>query len=271
MSELARPIESVRFAGADLACVYDAEDDEIYVSLKRACEGLGIDYRSQRKKLEKLHWATVVLMTTVAEDGKNRRLSMVDLDTLGMWLATIHPSRVSGEAREKVKTYQKECVRVLRRHFFGARSESPAENDDEPRPPIAEREVRHPDGRVVIERYDTGHLTHRRVVSTTAAAKPPEPESLEPDVPVELLRHRFHRGLSAAISGLPEYQRLAREYRGEFHQRINRQLKGFIGRERDAWRPLDYANAVHWLDLQYGIDIRWVLHPQDDSGAGGNQ
>lgn len=253
-------VESVQFAGSELECVYD-EDDEIYVSLKRACEGLGITYSPQRRKLQDTHWATVIMMTTVAEDGRMRRLSVVDLDTLAMWLATISPSRVSEEARPKVVRYQKECVKALRSYFFERR---PAENDDEPpRPPLEEREVRHPDGRVVIERYQVGHVTHRVVdYDPSVESDSYEPQPVEPDVPVELLRTRFHRALTAGISGMDEYQRLAKKYRGAFHQKVNRQLKAFVGRERCDWTKLDYSNAVHWLQLHYGLDIRWVLHPQ---------
>lgn len=267
-----REIESVTFAGADLTCVHDDDSGEVYVSLRRACEGLGIDYRSQRRKLKSTHWATVVIMTTEAGDGSRRNLSMVDLDTLGMWLATISPGRVSDDARPKVKRYQKECVEAIRKHFFGDDDKQPvesAENDDQPAPPLAEREVRHPDGRVVIERYDTGHVTHRSISAVSAGGPQrldSDDESVEPDVPVDVLRRRFHGALSAALSDLDEYRRLHRNRRGEFKRRINRQLKAFVGSPREEWSALDYANAVHWLRFEHSIDIRWILR---SSAAGG--
>lgn len=123
---LAGNFETVTFAGAELECVYDEQEQRVWVSLRRACEALGIAYNAQRTKLEDTHWATVSIIDTVAEDGKNRGLSCIDLDTLGMWLATIQVNRVAPEARDTVMRYQKECVKVLREHFFG--SASPAVN-----------------------------------------------------------------------------------------------------------------------------------------------
>ncbi|HEY7428465.1 MAG TPA: phage antirepressor N-terminal domain-containing protein [Gemmataceae bacterium] len=72
----------------------------MYVSLRRGCDCLGIDYASQWRRLtdrERSPWATRVIMTAVAQDGKEREVVMTDLDTLPMWLATIDGSRV-GEA-----------------------------------------------------------------------------------------------------------------------------------------------------------------------------
>lgn len=43
----------------------------------------------------------------------------IHLDSLPMWLATIEASRVAEHVRSKLITYQKECARVLRDHFFG--------------------------------------------------------------------------------------------------------------------------------------------------------
>lgn len=116
MSEL----KTIRFDGDNLQVV--REDAQVWVVLKRACEALGIDHDSQRKRLadrERCPWATTVIMTAVAEDGRNRELFCLDLDSLPMWLATIEVSRVRPEAREKLIHYQRECARVLRDHFFG--------------------------------------------------------------------------------------------------------------------------------------------------------
>jgi hypothetical protein len=57
-------------------------------------------------------------MTVVAQDGNERELVMLDLDTLPMWLATIDSGRVREDVRPKLAKYQRECARVLRDHFF---------------------------------------------------------------------------------------------------------------------------------------------------------
>lgn len=127
--------------------------------------------------------------------------------------------------------------------------------------PLLERIVRYPDGREVIERFaEPGGGRSGRAVASL-----PEPPPVQVDVPLELLRKRFHGALSTALEDLPEYRRLrCSQRRGEFFHRLNSALKAFVGRERSRWSTLDYHNGVHWLLMQYGVDIRWILewgHP----------
>jgi hypothetical protein len=107
--------------GATLDAVAD-DRGGVFVSVRRVCDALGLAVQPQLAKLWAKPWATVTFIVTVAEDGKNRETAMLDLDALPMWLATIEPSRVAPEAREKLVLYQREAARVLRDHFFGPRS-----------------------------------------------------------------------------------------------------------------------------------------------------
>lgn len=108
--------ELVPFFGSGiLAARYQ---DKIWVCLKRCCEDMGLDVVSQRKRLRRQPWATEVIMTSVAEDGKQRQMVFIDLKTLGMWVATIESSRCSEQARPLVIKYQLEAAEVLERHFF---------------------------------------------------------------------------------------------------------------------------------------------------------
>ncbi len=120
-------LETVQFHEDNLQAIR-LPDGKVYVSLRRCCECLGIDFSSQRKRLKdkgRSPWATVVKMTTVAEDGAERELTMIDLDTLPMWLATITPAQVSDCVRPKLERFQKECARVLRDYFFGKPATDP--------------------------------------------------------------------------------------------------------------------------------------------------
>jgi hypothetical protein len=97
-------------------------DGDVWIPLRRVCENLGVDIDSQRKRLsdaDRSPWATTVIMTVVAADGKNREAFCLHLDVVPMWLATIDVSRVRESVRPKLLAYQKECARVLRDHFFG--------------------------------------------------------------------------------------------------------------------------------------------------------
>jgi hypothetical protein len=115
-------ITTIRFDGDNLQTVREGE--RVWVVLKRACEALGIDESGQRQKLAEKAWAVAELISATGNDAKTYEMFCVDLDTLPMWLATIDVGRVRPEAREKLIAYQRECARVLRDHFFGARTSS---------------------------------------------------------------------------------------------------------------------------------------------------
>jgi hypothetical protein len=81
-----RSIVPVSFHGD----VLDAVQDErgVWVSVKRACENIGLDNEGQRQRLENEHWATTCVMQAVGNDGKSYEMLAVHIDCLPMWLAT---------------------------------------------------------------------------------------------------------------------------------------------------------------------------------------
>lgn len=107
----------VNFHGDELECVRDERG--VGVSLRRACENIGIDYSTQLAKLRSKHWAVVGQSPMTAGDGKTYDVVTISLESLPMWLATIDADRVAEEVRPKIELYQKECAKVLRDHFFG--------------------------------------------------------------------------------------------------------------------------------------------------------
>jgi len=70
----------INFYGDKLEAV--EEDGKVWASLIRFSDNLGIDPDGQRCKLKDKAWATIVTVTMVAEDGKQREVTMIDLDTL---------------------------------------------------------------------------------------------------------------------------------------------------------------------------------------------
>ena len=92
--------------------------DGAYVALRPVCEALGLDVHSQRRRLQKQSWATDVIMTSVAADGKTREMTFIDRRTFTMWLATIDTGRISDERTcELVRTYQCEAADALDKYF----------------------------------------------------------------------------------------------------------------------------------------------------------
>ena len=92
--------------------------DGAHVALRPVCDSLELDYASQFKRVQHQPWATVVMMTTVAADGKTREMTFIDRRTFTMWLATIDTGRVKNEhTRELVRTYQCEAADALDKYF----------------------------------------------------------------------------------------------------------------------------------------------------------
>lgn len=113
----------IEFHGDELECLRNNEG--VWVSLRRVCEAVGIDYKNQHEKLKQKAWATMVLSTTTGSDGKKYQMSMLHLDSLPMWLATIDAERVSDEARPKIELYQRECAKALRDFWFKGEAKRP--------------------------------------------------------------------------------------------------------------------------------------------------
>jgi hypothetical protein len=101
-------------------------DGRPMVSLKLMCDALGIDSDSQAKKLRSRSWATTVLNTVVAADGKLREMLLIDRRTMTMWLATLDERRVAEDARPKVIAYQSEAADALDAYFSAGVAVSPA-------------------------------------------------------------------------------------------------------------------------------------------------
>jgi hypothetical protein len=109
-----QPAEIVRVPFMDGFIETVLIDEEPHVVIRPTLEAMGLDADSQLKKLKRKSWATTAVTTVVADDGKAREMTAVDLDTWSMLLANIDEHRVSDEARPLVVDYQKKSARALR-------------------------------------------------------------------------------------------------------------------------------------------------------------
>lgn len=110
-------MQIVSFDGDALETVRDERG--VWVSTRRVCDALGIDFASQTVKLRAKPWACVGMITTHDATGRQQEMHALHLDSVPMWLATIDENRVADHVRPKLQRYQVECARVLRDHFFG--------------------------------------------------------------------------------------------------------------------------------------------------------
>jgi hypothetical protein len=109
---------SVPFHGQSLLATL--VNDVPHVAMKPICENIGIDWKSQHRKIttHPVLKSTMVMVTTVAEDGKLRDMLMLPVKFLNGWLFGIDSNRVKPEIQECLISYQTECFEVLANHFM---------------------------------------------------------------------------------------------------------------------------------------------------------
>lgn len=110
----------------------------IYVPVRPICEYLGLDWSSQRQRIDRDPVLSdvrqgVVVMTAPSADGRGggpQEMLCLPVQFLHGWLFGINASRIKPELQEKVIRYQRECYGVLWRAFqaqtltaFGAERE----------------------------------------------------------------------------------------------------------------------------------------------------
>lgn len=96
-------------------------DGEVYVAIAPICATLGVDPRSQRRRIDDdpIMREGRVIMTLPSASGSQETLCL-RLDLLNGWLFRFEVRRVKPAARDAVLRYQRECYQVLFDHFYGA-------------------------------------------------------------------------------------------------------------------------------------------------------
>ncbi|WP_126975525.1 phage antirepressor N-terminal domain-containing protein [Frigidibacter oleivorans] len=109
-------IDYLKLNGREVAWLW--RDGEAFIPARPICEIMGLDWKSQHAKLTAPNYrGTVVFITTVAEDGKQREMLCIAYADFLMWLATISPSRVKEEARAPLNRLLDEIKLVLATHY----------------------------------------------------------------------------------------------------------------------------------------------------------
>jgi hypothetical protein len=106
--------------------VQSGSERVVYVPLRPICDYLGLDWSAQRQRISRdpvLSEVTqgVVITTTPSPGGRGggpQEAVCLPLDYLNGWLFGVSASRVKDEIREKLLAYQRDCYRVLSRHFM---------------------------------------------------------------------------------------------------------------------------------------------------------
>jgi len=184
--------------GANRQIMATVIDGKPLVSLRHACEAIGIDIESQRKKLAGKTWATTVLITAVAEDGKPREMTMIDRRTFTMWLATIDTNRVAETSRPVIESFQAEAADALDSYFNEGGAINPRATEDQ-----LDRLTRQAQAQASVIQalkgiVDPKHLEAKgRIVLARALGEKPE---LDPaTIPLYVSDYLVSRGLSSDL------------------------------------------------------------------------
>lgn len=102
---------TVPFHGSELFIV--EHNNQPYTPMKPIVEGMGMDWKAQFSKLKQKFASTVVEITMVANDGKERLMTCLPVRKLAAWLYSISPNKVRPELRDTIIMYQNECDDVL--------------------------------------------------------------------------------------------------------------------------------------------------------------
>lgn len=109
---MSNALSPVTFHGDTIFCT--TYQNQPYTAMKPIIENMGLDWGSQFRKLSgcKERWS-IVIMTMVASDDKERDVLCMPVRKLPAFLNTINPKKVRPELRERIELYQAESDDVL--------------------------------------------------------------------------------------------------------------------------------------------------------------
>lgn len=105
----------VTFDGDALALV--DHDGLPFVAMKPVADNMGLNWKSQYDKITEKFGSTMVIIPTVAEDGRQREMVCLPLRKFPAWVYSVNPNKVRPELREKIVRYQEECDDVLWKYW----------------------------------------------------------------------------------------------------------------------------------------------------------
>lgn len=88
-------------------------DGKPFVAMRPIVANMGLDWKSQHRKLISRFQSVVVNMTTTGLDGKQYKMLCLPLEQLPAWLITISPNKVKPEIKTTIERYQAESSKVL--------------------------------------------------------------------------------------------------------------------------------------------------------------
>lgn len=127
---MSKDIVSIPFKGTEVLTV--DVDGKPHVILKPFIEALGITYAAQYRKLSGRSWASVAQRAMqVPGDTQVRTITLVDVRTALMLLATINENNVPADKRDLLVAYQSEVADVIEEYWTKGGAINPRATEDQ--------------------------------------------------------------------------------------------------------------------------------------------
>lgn len=98
------------------------EAGAVYVPVKPICDLLGVDWSSQRRRINRdMVLSTELINIIIATQGGAQDMACLPIDFISGFLFGLNASRVRPELQEKIIRYQRECYKVLAEAFVDGR------------------------------------------------------------------------------------------------------------------------------------------------------
>lgn len=239
----------VEFSGGVMEATL-GPNNEPFVNVKRVCEELGVSYTTQYRKLKSKPWATVLIMSTVGSDGKERDMLCINARAVPMWAATITSSKVKAELQERLVDYQMKSAEVLADYFMGSPPAVIATRGDTLARLATVQEMA--DAALKIgAQLTTVAVDHEHRLRTLEAKPVVMLKTTHVGERRRLLTRwiaRFREETGPMTEGMSQEEKS--RYFSDIHSSLNR-----VFGDKKNWRPEKFYEAARWLKRRYHIDI----------------
>lgn len=105
-------LSPIAFHGDTIYCV--TYNNEPYAPVKPIIENMGLDWKTQYRKItNENRWGMVIMTIPLTTEKNTQETCCMPVRKLPAFLATINPKKVKAELREKIELYQNECDNAL--------------------------------------------------------------------------------------------------------------------------------------------------------------
>jgi phage antirepressor YoqD-like protein len=113
-------IKTIDFYDDQIISIKNLKTGEVYVPVRRLCNNLGLSTNGQLKKIKNAPHIWEQEYIVIPINGINQKTLCLPISKLEAWLLSINSNKVKLELKDKLLSYQKECIEVLHNYWNGS-------------------------------------------------------------------------------------------------------------------------------------------------------